>query len=98
MLLCARQEGGEKNPVCMLLPGRALQGFGSERVTVHVCVYLGEITMGGCVFILHGKIILLTVWKINAMSHSLPGSAEPGGGPCGPHGGALTQRQMCQCP
>lgn len=55
IMLCARQEGGGKNPVCMLLPGRALQGFGAECVTVHVCVYLGEITMGGCVFTPHGK-------------------------------------------
>lgn len=29
--------------------------------------------MGGCEFTLHGKIILLTVWKINDMSLSLPG-------------------------
>ncbi len=78
----------------MLLPGRALQGFGYECVTVHVRVYFGEITMGGCVFTLHDKIILLTVWKINDMSLSQPGSAEPGGGARGPHGGALTQRQI----
>lgn len=87
----------------MPLPGRALQGFGYECVTAHVCVYFGEITMGGCVFTLHGKIILLTVWKINDMSpFSLPGSAEPRGGPRGPHGphgGALTQHQISfKCP
>lgn len=78
----------------MPLPGRALQGFGYECVAVHVCVYFGEITMGGCVFTLHGKIILLTVWKINDMSLPLAGSAEPRGGPRAPHGGALTQRQI----
>lgn len=47
----------------MLLPGRAPQRF--ECVTAHVCVYFGKITRGGCVFTLHGKIILLTAWKIN---------------------------------
>lgn len=80
----------------MPLPGRALQRFGYECVCVcdRACVYFGEITMGGCVFTLHGKIILLTVWKIDDMSLFLPGSAEPGGGPCGPHGGALTQHQI----
>lgn len=59
VVLCEtrREEKGgrKKNPVCMPLPGRALQGFGYECVTVHVCVYFGEITMGGCVFTLHGK-------------------------------------------
>lgn len=56
MLFCVRQrEGKKKNPVCMQLPGRALQGFGYECVTVHACVYFGEITMGGCVFTLHDK-------------------------------------------
>lgn len=73
----------------MLLPGRAPQRF--ECVTAHVCVYFGKITMGGCVFTLHGKIILLTAWKINGMSLSLPASAVPRGGPHLPHGGALTQ-------
>lgn len=60
--------GGGGNPICMPLPGRAPLGFGHECASVHGCVYFGEITMGGCVFTLHGKIILLTVWKINDMS------------------------------
>lgn len=74
MLFCVRQR--ERKSVCMPLPGKALWGFSYECVTVHVCVYFGEITMGGCVFTLHGKIILLTVWKINDKS-SLAGSGEP---------------------
>lgn len=93
VVLCMRERKGEKNPVCMPLPGRALQGFGYECVTVHVCVYFGEITMGGCVFTLHGKIILLTVWKIDDMSLSGWPWQSPEAGPRGPHGGALTQRQ-----
>lgn len=44
---------------------------------IHVCVYFGEITMGGCVFSLHGKIILLTVWKINDLSLSLQALKSP---------------------
>lgn len=83
----------------MLLPGRAPQRF--ECVTAHVCVYFGKITMGGCVFTLHGKIILLTAWKINGMSLSLPASAVPRGRPHLPHGGALTQPPVspdtCSC-
>lgn len=73
VVLCETEEGREKkNPVCMPLPGTALQGFAYERVTVHVCVYFGEITMGGCVFTpAWQKIILLTVWKINDTSLSL---------------------------
>lgn len=88
VVLC-ETEGGKKNPVCMLLPGRAPQRF--ECVTAHACVYFGKITMGGCVFTLHGKIILLTAWKINGMSLSLPASAVHRGRPHLPHGGALTQ-------
>lgn len=99
MLLRARQ-GKKKNPVYMLLPGGTLQGFSYECVTVHACVcfwrnYYGRL----CIYRAWQKIILLTVWKINDASLSLPSSAEPGGGPCDPHGGALTQRQISlKCP
>lgn len=58
------------------------------------CVCFGEITMGGCVFTLRGKIILLTVWKINDMSLSLLSSGEPTGSAHAPHGGALTQHHI----
>lgn len=54
MLFCGRQTG-KKNLVWMSLPGRAHWGFDYECVTVHACVYFGEITMGDCVFTLHGK-------------------------------------------
>lgn len=48
--------------------------------------------MGGCVFSLHGKIILLTMWKINDTSLSLLGSGESAGVILrSPHGGAQTQ-------
>lgn len=56
-------------------------------VCVHVCILeklLREVV--------HGKMVLLTVWKISDMSPSLPASAVPRGGPRGSHGGALTQR------
>ena len=59
-------------------------------VCAHVCILeklLREVV--------HSKIILLTEWKINAMSPSLPGSAVPRGRPHGPHGGALTQHLSC---
>lgn len=54
---------------------------------VHVCILeklLREVV--------HGKMVLLTVWKISDMSPSLSASAVPRGGPRGSHGGALTQR------
>lgn len=38
VVLCKREREGKKNPVCMPLPGRALQGFGYECVTA--CMYV----------------------------------------------------------
>lgn len=98
-LLCARPRKKKKNLfVCCCQVELCRDLVMSVWPCMHVCI-LGEITMGGCVFTVHGKIILLTVWKINDMSLSLPSSAEPGRGPCDPHGGALTQRQTSlKCP
>lgn len=109
VVLCEtrREKGGggerKKNPVCMPLPGRTLQGFGYECVTVHVCVYFGEITMGGCVFSLHGKTHFVDCVENRChVSFLLPArlcsSSTMQAVPCGPHGGAVTQHQLpLQC-
>lgn len=52
---CCVQDGEGGNPICMLLPGRALQGFGTECVTVHVCVYLEKLLWEALYIPPHGK-------------------------------------------
>ena len=104
VVLCeTRRERRGGDPVCMPLPGRALQGFGYKCVTVHVCVYFGEITMGGCVFTLHGKTHFVDCVENRChvsfllparLSSSSSSSSTMQAVPRGPHGGAVTQHQL----